>query len=126
MPLRSCLVALGILSLGIAPGDGADLRILTFNIRYANIKDGANNWLNRRDAAAKLMADEADIAGLQEVLPAQRQDLVDRLSDFSYVGIGRETEDRGEGSPIFYRKARFLAVASGTFWLSDTPETPGS
>ena len=126
MPLRSTLLSLGIMILAVASSAAADLRVLTFNIRYANIKDGVNGWLNRRDAAAKLIAGEADIAGLQEVLPAQRQDLVDRLNDFAYAGVGREADDRGEGSPIFYRKARFTALSSGTFWLSDTPEIPGS
>ena len=27
----------------------------------------------------------------------------------------------GEGSPVFYRKSRFDATKSGTFWLSETP-----
>jgi endonuclease/exonuclease/phosphatase family metal-dependent hydrolase len=103
-----------------------ELRVLTFNIRYANKADGADFWDHRRDAAARLIAEQADVAGLQEVLPTQRADLATRLPEFAFVGIGREPGDSGEGCPIFFRKARFTAEASGTFWLSATPEEPGS
>ena len=103
-----------------------DFRVLSFNIRYANPKDGADRWENRRDVVAKLIREEADVAGLQEVLPEQRAEIAERCAEFSVIGVGREMEDKGEGSPVLFRKDRFEAVASGTFWLSDTPDAPGS
>lgn len=43
------------------------------------------------------------------------------------MGAGRDDGKRGgEASCIFYRKDRFEVRASGTFWLSETPEVPGS
>jgi endonuclease/exonuclease/phosphatase family metal-dependent hydrolase len=103
-----------------------EVRVLTFNIRYANQADEADYWDHRREAAARLIAEQADVAGLQEVLPAQRADLAARLPEFAFVGLGREADDAGEGCPIFFRKDRFTAEESGTFWLSATPEQPGS
>jgi endonuclease/exonuclease/phosphatase family metal-dependent hydrolase len=115
---------------GLAAEPGApsakQLRVLTFNIRYANRGDGLNGWDFRRDAAAKVIDEQADIAGLQEVLPGQRADLAGRLPAFAFVGVGRDPEDKGEASCIFFRKDRFEVLGSGTFWLSDTPAEPGS
>ena len=31
----------------------------------------------------------------------------------------------GEASPVCYRKSRFEELKKGTFWLSETPDTPG-
>ena len=103
-----------------------DFRLLSFNIRYANPKDGADRWENRREVVARLIRDESDLAGLQEVLPVQRTEIATACADFSVIGIGREENDGGEASPIFFCKDRFTALASGTFWLSDTPEKPAS
>jgi len=105
---------------------GEDFRVLTFNIRYANPKDCADRWENRREHVANLIRDESDLAGLQEVLPEQRAEIAERCAEFVVLGIGREPDDKGEASPILFRKDRFAALASGTFWLSDTPEIPGS
>ncbi|HZJ16584.1 MAG TPA: endonuclease/exonuclease/phosphatase family protein, partial [Chthoniobacteraceae bacterium] len=105
---------------------GEDFRLLTFNIRYANPKDGLDRWENRREHLVKLIRDECDLAGLQEVLPQQRAEIAERCAEFAVIGIGRGPGDEGEASPIMFRKDRFAALASGTFWLSDTPETPGS
>lgn len=116
---------------GAAPGaaDRADaaLRVMTFNIRYAEPRDGDNRWEKRRAAVAALIAAEADVAGLQEVLAGQMAELRRDLPDFESVGRGREFEPGdGEACPVFYRRARFERVAAGTFWLSEKPEEPGS
>lgn len=103
-----------------------EFRLLSFNIRYANSGDGPDRWENRREAVAKLIREEADIAGLQEVLPKQREEIAERCAEFGVIGVGREPNDGGEASPILFRKERFSPLASGTFWLSDTPEIPGS
>ena len=116
-----------LFALGISLSTHAeDFRLLSFNIRYANPKDGDDRWENRREAVVKLIREESDLAGLQEVLPEQRTELAAACSDFSVVGVAREVGDLGEASPILFRKERFTVVTSGTFWLSDTPETPGS
>lgn len=106
----------------------APLTVVTYNIRYANPGDGENVWENRRDAMVRYLAGRnADIIGLQEVEPQQRAFLAQGLSEFDWYGVGRNAEhDQGEGTPIFYRRDRFDRLDMGTFWLSTTPETPGS
>ncbi len=113
---------------GAAEGPAAEpLRVMTFNIRYAEPADGTNRWENRRAAVAALIDAECDLAGLQEVLAGQLAALRSALPDFDVVSRGRERNAReGEACPVFYRRARLECVASGTFWLSGTPAVAGS
>jgi endonuclease/exonuclease/phosphatase family metal-dependent hydrolase len=67
-----------------------------------------------------------DVFGLQEVCPAQLEYLRGRFPEFEFVGEHREADRKsGEASPVAYRKSRFEAEKSGTFWLSETPDVPG-
>lgn len=105
------------------------LRVMTFNIRYNNPGDGINAWPNRKDHVADMIGTKhkADLAGLQEALKGQIDDLQDRLDDYAWFGVGRDDgKDKGEYCPIFYRKTRFELLEKGTFWLSETPTVPGS
>ena len=117
-----------VLALIISETRADNLRVLSFNIRYATEKDGANAWTHRKDLAASVFTqNEVDFAGLQEALLSQINDLQERLPNYAWVGVGRDDgKEKGEFSPIFYRKDRFEIVASGTFWLSKTPEAVGS
>ncbi|MHB0955154.1 MAG: endonuclease/exonuclease/phosphatase family protein [Pirellulaceae bacterium] len=104
-----------------------DARVMTFNIRYNNPHDGENAWPNRRELVARLIQTHADIAGLQEALKDQIDDLEARLPEFAWSGVGREDgENRGEFCPIFYRRERFELVEKKTWWLSETPDVAGS
>jgi len=105
-----------------------DLKMMTFNIRYANPADGVNAWPNRRNLVYQVIRDQnLDTAGLQEALVAQVQDLEAALPEFHRIGVGRDDGvNAGEFSAILYRASRFDVESSGTFWFSDTPEVPGS
>ncbi len=104
------------------------LEVATFNLRFANPADGANQWANRRPLVTKMFADEKiDVAGLQEALALQVRDLERALPDYAWIGVGRDDgKNGGEFNPIFYRRDRLEPGASGTFWLSATPEKAGS
>lgn len=104
------------------------LRVLTYNVRYDTPDDGDHAWEHRRDAVASTIRfHRPDVIGLQEPLDHQLADLAERLSDFEWVGSGRvDGDSEGEYTPIGYRRDRLDSVASGTFWLSETPEEPGS
>jgi endonuclease/exonuclease/phosphatase family metal-dependent hydrolase len=115
-----------LLSTLVSVGSAAEVRILTFNIRYNNPLDGANGWPHRQEAVAKLIKERADLAGLQEVKPEQRSWLVDQLPEFGFIGVGRALNDTDESVPVVYRKERFEVLTSGTFWLSETPDAPAS
>ena len=111
-----------------AEEETAKLRVMTFNIRYDNPSDGVNRWRNRRDAVAAIIRkNNVDIVGMQEVLKSQLEDLQQRLPDHKAYGVGRDDgRNKGEFSPTFFSNRRYALLDSGTFWLSETPETPGS
>jgi endonuclease/exonuclease/phosphatase family metal-dependent hydrolase len=68
-----------------------------------------------------------DLVGMQEVHDFQLEQVLAAVPQYARLGVGREDgEAAGEFSPILYRKDRFRVLESGTFWLSETPEKPGS
>jgi endonuclease/exonuclease/phosphatase family metal-dependent hydrolase len=122
------IASLAFGSKGENPAAAGSIQVLSFNIRYDNPGDGPHAWANRKDlVAATVRFHKADIAGLQEALVNQVRDLEERLPEYLWVGVGREDgKEKGEFSPIFFRKDRFEAVRSSTFWLSENSARPGS
>ena len=104
------------------------IRVMTFNIRYDEPRDGVNAWSNRKELVASMIRfHNADLVGVQEALKRQMDDLETLLPEYSWVGVGRgDGKTAGEYSAIFYRKARFKSLESATFWLSETPNVPSS
>jgi endonuclease/exonuclease/phosphatase family metal-dependent hydrolase len=103
-----------------------DLNIMTFNIRYDNPDDGVNNWKFRKENVIKAIRfQEIDVLGAQEVLSNQLKEMSGELQDYTAIGVGREDgKEKGEYSPILFKKDRFKLIKSGYFWLSQTPEKP--
>jgi endonuclease/exonuclease/phosphatase family metal-dependent hydrolase len=110
------------------PSATGPLSVMTFNIRYGTANDGENRWTNRRDMVfALLRAENPDLIGLQEALRFQVDEILAAVPGYAAVGVGRDDgKAAGEMSAILYRTSRFYVASSGTFWFSDTPETPGS
>ena len=106
----------------------ADLKVLSFNLRFANPKDEGNLWEDRREIVYDLFrAEQPDVVGFQEALRTQLDDLRRALPEYAEYGVGRaDGRSEGEHATILYRKDRFQRRDGGTFWLSETPETPGS
>lgn len=100
------------------------INTMSFNIRYDNPEDGKQNWHHRKENVVRMISFyDLDIIGMQEVLVTQLNYLRQHLGQYKMVGVGREDgKEKGEFSPIFYRKDRFKELKSGTFWLSETPE----
>lgn len=132
--VKSVLVTLAaIMLLAVTVADaqgnkGASLRVMSFNIRYDEPRDGVNAWLNRKQKVADVIRfHKADIAGLQEALIGQLRDLGTLLPEMAWTGVGRtDGRESGEFSPILYRRSRFRLIYSGTYWLSETPNKAGS
>jgi len=105
-----------------------ELHVVTFNIRYDNPRDGINRWEARIPIVEAYFTSEApDIIGMQEVLHSQLLDFQEMLPGYSYVGTGRDDgKQGGEYSPIFFRNDVFNLVDHSQFWLSETPDVPGS
>ncbi|AYO58514.1 endonuclease/exonuclease/phosphatase [Chryseobacterium sp. 6424] len=119
--LISLLAALMFLPLA-----AQELSVMSFNIRLALDSDGENAWAHRRpDVLELLNYYEPDVLGVQEALPVQMRHLRDGLKNHSAIGVGRDDgADAGEYSAIFYNHRKFRMMASGTFWLSETPDKP--
>ena len=114
-----------------APKQGnAKLRWGTFNIRLQNDGDekAGYGWSVRRDrVAAYIKEKHIDVVGMQEVLHQQLEDLLARLPEYDYVGVGRKDgKTKGEYSPVFFLREKFEVLEKGNFWLSETPDVPGS
>ncbi|SDM01327.1 endonuclease/exonuclease/phosphatase family protein [Siphonobacter aquaeclarae] len=127
--MRKILLALvGSLFLiqGAIAQKGTPLTIATYNLRYNNAGDGVNAWPNRKEMVKGLVRyHDFDIFGTQEALIGQLRDVAE-LKEYAFFGAGRDDgKEGGEHSAIFYKKDRFKVLASGNFWLSETPEKPG-
>lgn len=104
------------------------IKVMTYNIRYDNPGDGVNQWNSRKDKVFSLLKKyDPDIIGVQEALYHQLKDISDNLDQYEFFGVGRDDgKQKGEHSAIFVRKDRFKILEQNTFWLSKTPEVPGS
>lgn len=104
------------------------LTVMSWNIRLDTPDDGIHQWSNRKDAlCAEIIRRNPDILGVQEAKYNQMKDMRKRLPGYKSVGVGRDDGIKaGEFSAVFYRKKNLKALQSGTFWLSQTPDVPGS
>ncbi len=118
------LLALHLASLFAA---AESLRVMTFNVRYPNPGDGANVWSARRDLLVEtIRSRRPDVIGTQELFYEQCQYIVEKLPEYSWFGLSRRGSHEDEHMGVFYRRDRLRVVESGDFWLSVTPEKPGS
>jgi endonuclease/exonuclease/phosphatase family metal-dependent hydrolase len=112
-------------------GGALELVAVSFNIRNENEGDTDQRaWHERIVETVKMVRRMSpDVLGVQEMKHGQAADLRASLPDYEFFGIGREDgKKEGEYAGIFYRADRFQIdfSDSGTFWLSATPEIPGS
>lgn len=136
---RRRLLTVALCSIGVAACAGADrllgatvqaaareLDVMTFNIRYAHTQP-PNLWPDRLPVVVELIEQRRpDIIGTQEGLYHQLVDMEARLSDYDWIGTGRDGDNRGEFMAVFYRRDRLEPLAQENYWLSDTPAIPGS
>jgi len=104
------------------------IEVMTFNIRFDNPSDSINAWPNRAAIVAGFITEqEPDLLGMQEVLWHQYEYLDSALAGLGSVAAGRDDGVcKGEACPVFYSQDRFSEFGSGTFWLSASPDVPGS
>lgn len=105
-----------------------DLNVMTFNIRLNTASDSLNAWPYRKDmAASEVLFHDVHILGVQEALHDQMMDLQQRLPAYRSIGGGRDDgKEKGEYSAIFYDTTRLKLLDTRMFWLSQTPDVPGS
>jgi endonuclease/exonuclease/phosphatase family metal-dependent hydrolase len=119
-----------------AATEPAELRVMSFNVRFAKAGHSEaakeNNWDDpkypRRERAVRVIQENSpDLLGVQEAREGQIEDLKKGLPDYAFYGLGRDDGKMGgEFSGIFFRKNRFTQAGAGSFWLSATPDKPGT
>jgi endonuclease/exonuclease/phosphatase family metal-dependent hydrolase len=104
------------------------VKVMTYNIRYANAGDTPNAWGERKEKVFALISEsDPDVFGLQEALKEQITDMEKAFPGYKRVGVGRDDgKEAGEYSPLFYNAGKYKLKESGVFWLSQTPTLPGS
>ena len=109
-------------------GRSQELNVMSFNIRLNVKSDSLNAWPYRKDKVAlQILFHQVHILGVQEALYEQMMDLSNSLPGYKYAGVGRDDgKAKGEYSAIFYDTTRLKLLESSTFWLSLTPDIPGS
>jgi endonuclease/exonuclease/phosphatase family metal-dependent hydrolase len=122
------LLAFGLAAalLGCAQ-DSAALRVMTFNVRLPSKSDGPNVWENRRDLLIDTVRrNRPDVMGTQELFHMQGEYIVKLLPEYAWFGLSRRGNHEDEHMGVFYLKSRLKPVETGNFWLSETPDQPGS
>ena len=114
--------------LAVGTATAQQLDVMTYNIRFDNPRDGINQWSSRKNKVFKLIKKyNPDIFGVQEALHHQLTDIQKNCEGYKFIGVGRDDgKEKGEYSAIFYKTSRFDVIEQSTFWLSETPQVPGS
>jgi endonuclease/exonuclease/phosphatase family metal-dependent hydrolase len=122
--LRRGLLSLWALALWAQP---ELLRVMSFNVRYPAKTDGPNVWENRRDLLVEtIRLKDPDLIGAQELYYEQGQYIAAQLPQYVWFGVSRRGNREDEHMGVFYKPEKFRLSDSGNFWLSETPEQPGS
>ena len=109
-----------VFSQGITMGYDA-LPVMSFNLM-------AGKESERLDAVVEtILKYRPAVVGVQEATDMWIGLLNQRLGDiYTIVGDGRNADRGDEHSAILYLTAEFDCLESGTKWLSETPDVPGS
>lgn len=103
------------------------IKVCSFNLRVISDSDGINIFTNRQERILETVNEQApDLIGFQEASNSMRQFLRGSLDGYTVIGCGRDSDYHGESVPVAYRNDRFELIRSECFWLSPTPEVPGS
>lgn len=115
-------------TLGYAQNANDSIAVMTFNIRYAGFGDDENAWPNRKHLLVQTILDHpSDFIGLQEVLPVQVDFLKENLPGYGWYSRARTPDPNvGEATSLLYDMSKWEMISGNHFWLSDTPEVPGS
>ena len=129
MYVITCLLTLAVLLAGCAthqPMSTTSFNLATFNVRFATSADkGELSWERRVPRMAEVVRRHRfDVFGVQEGSSNIVAGLLRELPDFAHAG--EVTSPTAEGVGIFYRRDRFRLVEKDFFWLSETPDVPGS
>ena len=126
--IAALCLALGLTVPALAGDTPAPLRVMTFNVRTTiGVNDGREAWPKRRDLfIATIRGAHPDVMGTQELSQMQGDYVVEKLPGYAWFGIDRKGGHSDEHMGVFYRRDRLDLLKLGNFWLSETPDVPGS
>jgi len=97
------------------------MRLMTFNLRFANPLDGPNLWDYRKEVVVDtIFAVNPDLVGTQEGTVPQLEYLTEHLEGYLPLMSHRQVDPTCQYPTIFYRQG-LTVQDSGEFWLSETP-----
>lgn len=102
-----------------------DLKVMTLNIWNG----GMASSFQKRAASIQAMIHwhDPDIIGIQELTESMLKDLPELSGTYMFYGKARGSLSRfDERCCVLFKKSRFSFLEGETFWLSATPDKPGS
>ncbi len=104
-------------------GEQNIMRIMTFNLRFENSRDGPFGWDYRRALVVEVIRRHApDILGTQEGTRNQLEFLRGQLSrEYEMVAVDRVWDETCQYPTFFCRKEDWVLLRGGEHWLSLTP-----
>jgi len=119
--LATLLVVLG------TPAAARPLTVMSFNVRLPIDRRPEQAWAARLPVAvAAIRRSRADVIGTQELFAGQGDDLIARLPGYAWFGTDRRGGHADEQMGVIYNRRTLRLIGFGQFWLSDTPDVPGS
>jgi endonuclease/exonuclease/phosphatase family metal-dependent hydrolase len=98
------------------------MRVMTFNLRFENDRDGENAWFFRKEQVCRVIQRYAPaLLGTQEGRWSQLLFLRDQLPDYRLHAPDRVVDDTCQYPTLFFRQDRFDLVDGDEYWLSKTP-----
>ncbi|GAO28277.1 Bacillopeptidase F precursor [Geofilum rubicundum JCM 15548] len=121
---------MAILFIGILSSchNSDSLTICSFYTGNDYDSQSAQLWDERLLSIESLVKTENfDIIGMQEVNFDRFFSLTGILTDYdSVLGDGEDRTDIEELAPIFFKSDQFILLSKSQYWLSETPDIPGS
>lgn len=103
------------------------LKVMSFNLRYGTAQDDENSWKYRKDLMIEMLKKyHPDIIGSQEGLKFQFEYITSKMPEYQFFGVSRRGTDEDEFSAIIYNSKTLKLIDGDNFWLSETPDVPGS
>ncbi len=99
------------------------VNVLTYNVYYGG-EDDMSPENRSQYVFENIRRYSPDSFGLEEANKKWLKLFENGMTEYDYVGHGRDKNLGGESSPVFYLKDKYEVVKSGTFWLSKTPDKP--
>jgi len=99
------------------------MRVMTFNLRFENDRDGDNAWFYRRENVVDVIDTYSPaILGTQEGKWPQLMYLRQNLPEYIAFLPDREPDEKSQCPTFFFHRESFEIEGGRDFWLSKTPD----